>query len=84
MYIFCNLSHSISTFCPTQGYPLKFLAFTHHKCVTSRMFPPKSRRNASLYMLLILQLTPPLCIIIPQHQSLIEPNTNKNTMPAMM
>jgi len=31
-------------------------------------------------MFLILQLGPFLCIIIPQHQSLIELNTNNNTI----
>jgi hypothetical protein len=80
MGIFYNLSHYVPTFYPTQGYPLRFLALTHHICATSRMFPPKSHTNASLYMLLILQLRPPLCIIIPQHQSLIELNINKNTI----
>jgi hypothetical protein len=32
MDIYYNLSHSVPlsfTFCPTQGYPLRFLAFTH-------------------------------------------------------
>ncbi len=80
MGIFCNLSHSILMFCPTQGYLLRFLALIHHRCAISRMLPPKSHTNASLYMLLILQLEPPLCIIILQHQSLIELNISKNTI----
>jgi hypothetical protein len=81
---FYILSLSVPTLCPTQGYPLRFLALTHHRCATLGMLPPKSHTNASLYMLLILQLRPLLCIIIPPHQSLIEPNTNKNTTHAMM
>ncbi len=84
MYIFYNLSHSVPMFCPTQGYMLRFLALIHHSCATSRMLPPKSHTNASFYMLLILQLEPPLCILIPQHQSLIEPNNSKNITFAMM
>jgi hypothetical protein len=80
MGIFYNLSHFVPTFCPTQGYPLRFLALIHHKWATWIMFPPKSHTNASLYMFLILQLGPLLCIIIPQHQSLIELNTSKNTI----
>ncbi len=80
MGVFCNLSHFVPTFYPTQGYPLKFLALIHHKCATSRMLPPKSHMNASLSMLLILQLGPLLCIIILQHQSLIELSTCNNTI----
>jgi hypothetical protein len=37
MGIFYNLFHFVPTFCPTQGYPLRFLALTHHICATSRM-----------------------------------------------
>jgi hypothetical protein len=81
---FCNLSPFIPTFCPTQGYSLRFLALTHHKCATSGTLQLKSHTNASFYMLLILQLGPPLCIIIRPHQSLLEPNTNKNITLAMM
>ncbi len=84
MDICCNFSHSVPTFYPTQGYSLRFPALTHHRCATSGMLPPKSHTNASLYMLLILQLGRPLCIIILQHQSLIEPNTSKNTTLTMM
>ncbi len=80
MGIFYYLSHSVLMFCPAQGYLLRFLALIHHRCVTSRMLPPKSHTNASFYMLLILQLGPSLCIIIPQHQSLIKLNTSKNTI----
>jgi len=79
-----NLSHFVPTFCPTQGCPLRFLALSRHKSTTLGMVPPRSHANASFYMLLILQLRPPLCIISPQHQSLIKPNINKNTMPTMM
>jgi hypothetical protein len=68
MDIFYNLSHFVPTFCPTQGYMLRFLALTHHICVISGMLPPKSHINASFYMFFILQFGPPLCIIIPQHQ----------------
>jgi hypothetical protein len=52
--ILCNLSHFVPTFCPTQGYMLRFLALTHHICATSGMLPPKSHTNASFYMILIL------------------------------
>ncbi len=84
MDIFYDLSHFVPMFCPTQGYLLRLLALTHHICATLRMLPPQSHTNVSLYMFLILQFRPPLCIIIPQHQSLIEPHTNKNTTPTMM
>ncbi len=84
MDIFCNLFHFVPTFYPTEGYLLRFLALTHHKCAISGMVSPKSHTNASLYMLLILQFKAPLCIISPQHQSLIEPNTTTNTTPAMI
>jgi hypothetical protein len=84
MYIFCNISHSVPTFCLTKGYPLRFLVLTHERRLASRMFPPKSHTSSSLYRLLILQLKPLLCIIILQHQSLIEPNTSKNTTPVVM
>jgi hypothetical protein len=81
MDIFYNFSHYVPTFCPTQRYSLRFLTLTHHIFATSGMLPPKSHTNASLYMLLILQFGPLLCIIIPQHQSFIKPNNNKNTTP---
>ncbi len=90
MDIFYNLSHYVPlllAICPTQGYPLRFLALTHYTCTTHRILgtiPPRSHANASFYMLLILELRPPLCTINPQHQSLIEPNTSKNTKPIMM
>ncbi len=82
--IFSHYFPLLPMFCPTQGYLLKFLALTHHKCVTSGTIPPRSHVNAALYMFLILQLKPLLCIINLQYQSLIELNTSKNTKPAMM
>jgi hypothetical protein len=71
MGIFYDLSHFVPMFYLTQGYPLRFLALTHHICATLRMVPPRSHTNASLYVLLIIQLISPLCITSPQHQSLI-------------
>ncbi len=84
MDIFYNLSHFVPTFFPTQGYLLKFMALTHHRCTTSRMIPPRFHTNSSLYMLLILQFKLLLCIISPQHQSFIQRNTSNNTTHAMI
>ncbi len=59
-----------------------------HSCVCathwiSRKDPPRSPPSALLYMLLIIQFRPPLCVISPQHQPLINPNSSKNTKPTM-
>jgi hypothetical protein len=85
-----DLSHHVLlslTFCPAQGYPLRFLAPTQVYELPiglSRNVPPKSPSNALLYMLLVLQLKLLLGIIKPQHQPFINPNSNKNTEPTMI
>jgi hypothetical protein len=43
---FCNFSLSVPTFYPNQGYPLRFLALTHHRCTTSAMVPSRSHTTA--------------------------------------
>ncbi len=83
-----DLSHLVFlslTFCQAQGYPLRFLAPTQVYELPigfSRKVPPRSLLDALLYMLLVLQLRPPLGVINLQHQSFISPNSNKNTKPA--
>jgi hypothetical protein len=84
-----NLSHFVPLspmLCPTQGYPLRFLALIHMYVLPTR-FQERFHHDpckCTFYMLFILQLRPPLCVISPQHQPLINPNSNKNTKPAMM
>ncbi len=85
-----ELSHPIPfsfTFCPAQGYSLRFLAPTQVYELPigfSSKVPPKPLTNALLYMLLVLQLKPPLSVINPQHQPFMSLNSNKNTKPAMI
>jgi hypothetical protein len=80
----CNFSHSIPTFYPNQGYLLRFLVLTHHRCATSTMVPPRSHTNVIPLHVQNLRLRPPLCIISPQHQYQLESNTRKNTMLVMV
>lgn len=66
--------------------PTKVSSFHSYVCAshqTSGKVPQRSLAYALLYMLLILQLKPPLCVINPQHQPLIDPNSSKNTKLAM-
>ncbi len=66
-----DLSHLVPSslkFCPTQGYPLRFLTPTQvYELPTgfSSKVPPKPPTDALFYMLLVLQLRPPLSIINP-------------------
>jgi hypothetical protein len=90
MDMFYNLSQYVPllpTFCSTQGYPTKVSGSHSYTCTShwiSGKVPPWSHVDASLYMFLILQLRHPFCVISPQHQPLIEPNTSKNTKLAVM
>jgi hypothetical protein len=84
-----NLSHYVPLspmFCPTQGYPLRFLALIHMYALPTRFqerFHQGPLVDALPYMFLILKLRPLWCIIGPQHQPLINPNSSKNTKLAM-
>ncbi len=79
------LSHSHSA--QLKGYPLRFLAPTKvYELLTgfSSKVSTKAITDAIFYMLPILQLRPPLGVIIFQHQPFISLNSNQNTEPAMI
>ncbi len=87
MDTYYNFSHHVSlsfTFCPAQGYPLRFLAPIQVYALPIRFQEIFQQSLTLLYMLLVLQLRPPLNIINPQHQPFISPDSSKNTEPTMI
>ncbi len=76
------------TFCPVPRIPTKrFLAPTPILWSThwiTQVSSSQTPTNADFYMLLILQLRPPLSIIFLQHQPLISPGSKQNTELAII
>ncbi len=76
------------TFCPIPRIPTKrFLAPTPILWSThwiTQVSSSQTPTNADFYLLLILQLRPPLSIIFLQHQPLISPGFKQNTKLAII